>query len=368
MNVILISAGIACGLTAVLAVLLLVAEKYLVNYGQCKIEINQGDEELDVVGGQTLLQTLKNNGVHLPSACGGRGTCAYCKCRILDGGGPVSPTEEPLLDPKEIDNQVRISCQVKVRNDMQVEIPEGLLAVKEYVGQVESITDLTHDIKQLRITLVEPETIDFQPGHYVQLEAPEYPGNRQAVFRAYSLSSKPSDNQAIELIIRLVPGGICTTYVFEHLNEGDRVHFTGPFGEFRISDTDRPMIWIAGGSGMAPFWSMVRHLQEVGNSRPVMYFFGAVATRDLFYTDQLRQLEEQLDWFRYIPALSGEGQAVDGWDGETGLITEVVDKYVEQGTDAEGYLCGSPGMCDAACKVLNAKGIGDDRIFFDKFA
>ncbi len=365
---ILIAAGVACGLTSGLAVLLLVAERYLVNYGQCMIDINDGQREFQVKGGEPLLFSLRNEGLFIPSACGGKGTCAYCKCTILDGGGPVVPTEEPLLTKEEMDNNVRISCQVKVRNDLKIELPEELLLVREFTGQVERLRDLTHDIKELRIKLLEPARIDFHPGHYVQLEAPPYGDNPDSVFRAYSISSVPSENDHLELIIRLVPGGICTTWIFEHLSEGDEVAFTGPFGEFEINDSDAPMIWIAGGSGMAPFWSMVRHLKEVGNSRPVTYFFGAVAKRDLFFGEELKQLEQELDWFTYIPALSGSGEAVEGWEGQTGLITEVVDRNVEQGTPAEGYLCGSPGMCDAACNVLQAKGIGEDRTFFDKFA
>ncbi len=367
MNAILVAAGIACALTTSLSVLLLVAERVLVNYGQCKIDINDGEKAVEVKGGGTLLSSLKSNGVYLASACGGRGTCAYCKCEIHDGGGPVGPTEEPLLTADEINKNVRIACQVKVREDMKIHVPEELLAVKQYTARVERIRDLTHDIKELRLALIDPESIKFKAGRYVQLEAPAYDDNPEAVQRAYSISSVPSETDHVELIVRLVPGGICTTYVFEHLKEGDDVTFTGPFGEFEINESDKPMVWIAGGSGMAPFWSMVRHLKEVGNSRPVKYFFGAVQRRDLFFVEELRELAKELDWFEYYPALSAPAEE-DNWDGDVGLITEVVDKHVEQGTEAEGYLCGSPGMCDAACKVLNAKGITNDRIFFDKFA
>ena len=360
---VLLAAGAAVGLTTSLAALLLLAERYLVNYGICKIDINEGSRELEVEGGGTLLQTLKEQGVFIPSACGGRGTCAYCKVTIREGGGPMVPTEEPLLTHEEKNSEVRIACQLKVRNDMRIEIPEELFNIKEYVGTVERIRDLTHDIKELRIALEEPGEISFTAGQYVQLEAPAYGDNPEPVYRAYSISSNPDEKDHIELIVRLVPGGICTTYVFEHLKEGDPVRFNR---EFRLSDSLSEMLWIAGGSGMAPFWSMVRHMKAHGLGRPTRYFFGAVKERDLFFVDELNRLAEELDWFEFIPALSGD--VGDQWNGDKGLITEVLDRHVSQDGDMEGYLCGSPGMIDAAIAVLNKKGIGPERIYYDKFA
>ena len=368
MDLVLVATLVACLMTTALAVLLIVAERYLVNYGICEIDINKGDKKLEVKGGDSLLMSLRGEGVYLASACGGKGTCAYCKCTILEGGGPVGPTEAPLLTEKEVAENVRISCQVKVREPMRIEVPEELLLVKEFRAKVERIRDLTHDIKELRLELIEPETIEFHPGHYVQLEAPPYGDNKQSVFRAYSISSPPSDNRHLELIVRLVPGGICTTYVFEHLKEGDEVSFTGPYGEFRMSETDAEMIWIAGGSGMAPFWSMIRHMKEHGDARKARYFFGAVNKRDLFFVEELRQLMKEMPNFQFIPALSGSGEGVAEWDGDTGLITDVVRRHIEDGQNKEGYLCGSPGMCDAAVKVLFEKGIPETKVYFDKFA
>ncbi len=362
---ILLAALAAMLLSTALAALLLLAERYLANYGTCRIDVNGGDRVLEVPGGEPVLASLKGEGIFIPSACGGRGTCAYCKLKILEGGGPVSPTELPLLTDEEVADNVRICCQVKLRNDIAIEVPEHLLAAREYTGVVEKIRDMTHDIKEVRIRLTDPEEIEFVAGQYVQLEAPPYPGSPQSVYRAYSMSSPPSDSAAVELIIRLVPDGICTTWVFTVLKEGDEVRISGPYGDFRLSETDRPMIWIAGGSGMAPFWSILRHMKDNGIAREVTYFFGAVGKRDLFLVDELRQMEDELDWFTFIPALSGEQE--QDWDGERGLITEVVDRHVEQGTEAEAYLCGSPGMIDAAAKVLADKGIGEDRTFFDKF-
>ncbi len=364
---ILISAGLAGGLAALLAVLLLLAERYLVVYGKCRIDINAGGRELDVDGGNDLLTSLRNSGIFLPSACGGRGTCAYCKLQITAGGGPVGPTEAPLLSEQEIGQDVRISCQCKVRNDLKIVIPDELLAVREYRGVVEEIRDLTHDIKELRIKLIDPETIEFLPGQYIQLEAPAYGKNSQPVFRAYSMSNAPSDAAHVETIVRLVPGGICTTWVFTLLKEGDEVSFTGPFGDFRLSDSDSEMVWIAGGSGMAPFWSILRYMQNNGIARKCTYFFGAVRQKDMFFMDQMQRMERELEWFRFVPALSGPEQP-DAWDGEIGLITEVVARHVENNSDVEAYLCGSPGMIDASMEVLRDKGVPEGRIFYDKFA
>jgi Na+-transporting NADH:ubiquinone oxidoreductase subunit F len=364
---ILLAAAAACGVMTALAALLLVAERVLVNYGTCVIDVNKGARRLEVTGGESLLASLKGEGIFVPSACGGRGTCAYCKLRIGAGGGPLAPTEAPLLTDEEIADGVRISCQVKVRNDLAIEIPEALFAIREYRGVVEGIRDLTHDIKQLRLRLVAPERIDFAAGQYIQLETPVYGDLAEPVYRAYSMSSPPDEPGAIELIIRRVPDGICTTWVFTLLAEGDEVTFNGPYGEFRLTDTDREMIWIAGGSGMAPFWSIVRDMKRRGLARKCTYFFGAVARRDLFLVDELRRLEEELDWFTFIPALSDPAPE-DRWAGQTGLITEVVDRHVSDGSGLEAYLCGSPGMIDAAIEVLRAKGVAEDRTFFDKFA
>ena len=364
--VVLLASGVVAGICLVSAALLLVAERYLVNYGPCAIDINRGARRLTVQGGSTLLASLIGQGIFIPSACGGKGTCAYCKVKILDGGGPVAPTETTLLKSDELRDGVRISCQVKVRNDVAIEIPPQLFLVKEFRGRVERIRDLTHDIKELRIALLEPNQIEFTAGQYVQLRTPEYGDNPEAVYRAYSISSPPSDKSVIELVVRLVPGGICTTWVFKYLREGDEVLLNGPHGDFRLSDSTSEMVWIAGGSGMAPFWSMIRHMKEHNIVRPTRYFFGAVRRRDLFYVDELTALAKELEWFQFTPALSGAA-GEDSWTGETGLITEVVDRHVPASSGAEAYLCGSSGMIDASINVLKTKGMPDDRIFYDKF-
>jgi len=362
---VLISTAVVAATCLVSAVVLLIAERYLANYGPCTIDINQGSKKLEVQGGKPLLATLMQQQIFIPSACGGRGTCAYCKVTITAGAPPIAPTELTLLTEEEQKKNVRISCQVKVRNDLAIRIPEHLFLVKQFTGVVERTRDLTHDIKELRIRLVEPNAIEFTPGQYVQLEAPAYGDNPEPVYRAYSISSPPSDRGHIELIIRRVPNGICTTWVFTRLKEGDEVRLNGPYGEFRLTESGAEMVWIAGGSGMAPFWSMARHMREHNIQRPCTYFFGAVAQRDLFLIDEFRDLEKALPSFRFVPALSGAEN--DGWTGEKGLITQVVERRVNDGSGKEGYLCGSSGMIDASVKVLKAKGIPESRIFYDKF-
>ena len=364
--IVLLAAGLVGGLSLVLAVLLLLAERYLVDYGLCSIDINDGQRRVEVTGGDTLLGSLMDEGIFIPSACGGQGTCSYCKVKILEGGGPVAPTEEPLLTAEEIAADIRISCQCKVRNDLRIEIPEELFSVRRFGGTIERIRDLTYDIKELRIRLSDGEAIEFVPGQYVQLQAAPYGGVRESVYRAYSMSNPPSDDRAVETIIRLVPGGICTTWVFTVLTEGQEVSFTGPYGHFRLTGGDREMIWIAGGSGMAPFWSMLRHMKEANIARRCTYFFGAVRKRDLFLLDELRRMERELDWFTFVPALSNPAPD-DEWDGQTGLITEVVDRGIDTLAGKEVYLCGSPGMIDAAVGIIRRKDVDESMIFFDKF-
>jgi Na+-transporting NADH:ubiquinone oxidoreductase subunit F len=218
----------------------------------------------------------------------------------------------------------------------------------------------------VRFELLEPGDITFTAGQYMQLESPEYKGH-DSVMRAYSLSSVPSDNSHVELIIRLVPDGICTTWVFEHFQEDDEAFMSGPYGDFKLSDTDAPIIFIAGGSGMAPIWSILRDMKEKGIDRKATYFFGALTQKDLFYVDELRELEKEMPNFKFVPALSNEPEDSD-WEGERGLITEVVDRHFEDTSEHEGYLCGSPGMIDASVEVLTGNGMPETRVYYDKFA
>jgi Na+-transporting NADH:ubiquinone oxidoreductase subunit F len=362
----LISVLVITGIATLLAVLMVICDATIANYGECKLVIN-GDKELTVNGGSPLLSTLKERKVFIPSACGGRGSCGLCKVKVTEGAGDFLPTELPWLSDEDKREGVRLSCQIKVKTDMRLEIPAELLSVKEYRTRVVSLTDLTYDIKQVTLELTDSERIDFTAGQFVQFEVPPYKLTDEPVYRAYSLSSPPSDKRRIEMEIRLVPGGICTTYVFEHLKEGDPVTVNGPYGDFHLRDTEREIVFVAGGSGMAPIKSMLLDMQQNGNPRKATYFFGARALRDLFLVDEMRAFEKELADFTFVPALSEPGPE-DNWDGETGLVTEVLDRRMGDLAAHEAYLCGSPLMIDACVEVLKQKGLPDDRIYYDKFA
>ncbi|MGI6538974.1 MAG: NADH:ubiquinone reductase (Na(+)-transporting) subunit F [Caldicoprobacterales bacterium] len=357
--------SIISGMGVLLAAVLTLAERFLLNYGICKIIINK-DREIEVKGGNHLLGSLIQNDIFIPSACGGRGSCGLCKVKVLSGGGPLLPTETPYLTKEEQENNVRLSCQVKVREDIEIEIPEELFNIREYTTRVEKIEELTHDIKTLTLRFLNGEEMDFRPGQYVQIKVPKYGKNTEEVYRAYSIASSASRKDSIQLIIRRVPEGICTTYIFDYLKEGDLLDLNGAYGDFYLRDTDREIIYIAGGSGLAPIKSMLHQMEEEGISRKATFFFGCVGKRDLYYIDEMKAFEGKIPNFKFVPALSGAGEN-EGWDGETGLITEVVDRYIKDGSNMEAYLCGSPGMIDACIKVLYNKGVTDDRIFYDKF-
>ncbi len=359
-------------ISAVLAAVITIIDKLVNNYGDVVIDINQGSKKLNVRGGAPLLTTLAESGIFIPSACGGRGSCGACKVKVLSDVGPILPTEVPYLTQEEMDDQVRLSCQIKVKADLELSIPEELFNIQQIKGVVESIKDVTHDIKEVYVTLNDPEEITFKAGQYSQLVVPPYQKVRDYNQRAYSMSSPPYDKNHLEFLIRLVPGGIATTFVHEIMKEGDDVELVGPFGDFEVKDTGAVMLCVAGGSGMAPFRSIFRQMLKEGKTdREVWYFFGARTEKDLFYLEEMKELEQKWETFRFIPALS-EPDPDGSWQGETGLITEVLDKYLKDtvrvDAEKEGYLCGSPGMLDACIKVMHDNGIQEEKIFFDKFA
>ena len=354
-----------------LAALISIIDKIVNNYGQVKIDVNNGADTLTVNGGSPLLFTLGEKKIFVPSACGGKGTCAACKVKILKGIDVHMPTETPLLTPEEIQENIHLSCQIKVKSDISIEIPEELFNIKQYETIVESIKDVTYDIKEVYLKLVEPQTINFKAGQYAQFVVPPYEKIKGSTQRAYSMLSTPGDINRLGFLVRLVPGGIATTYVFKHLKEGDKFQVIAPVGDFHLQETEADMLCIAGGSGMAPLHSIICDLAEKNRmNRNIWYFFGARAVRDLFYVDRFRELEKEWSNFHFVPALS-EPLPDDNWQGETGLITDVLDKYLKQHIKSdnarEGYLCGSPGMIDACIKVLNNNNVPDDKIFYDKF-
>jgi Na+-transporting NADH:ubiquinone oxidoreductase subunit F len=362
----LIAVGVAGAVTVALALLLVIADATIANYGQVTITVNDGNEYL-VEGGRPLLATLKDERIFIPSACGGRGSCGLCKARIAEGAGEVLPTELPWLTDEERAAGTRLTCQIKVKRDVRMYVPDELLSVRQFTTEVAALRDLTYDIKEVTLALLEPARMDFVAGQFIQFEVPAYELTSEPVYRAYSIASDPADPSTLQLEIRLVPNGICTTYVHRHLKVGDRVTINGPHGDFRLRQSEREIVFIAGGSGMAPIRSILLDMARTSNPRHATYFFGARTRRDLFLVEEMRALEKTLPHFSFVPSLSAPAPE-DEWDGESGLITDIVERRAPSGENVEAYLCGSPGMIDAAVKCLVKKGVPEDRIFYDKFA
>jgi len=357
--------GASAAISIFLALILVFAQKYLNTYGDCVVDINN-KKQITVKGGNSLLNTLNDQQIYLASACGGRGSCGACKCKVAEGGGPLLPTEKPLLSPKEQQDNIRLACQVKVKSDIKIHIPESIFNIRKFVSVVESITDLTYDIKAVVFRLKEPAKIDFKAGQYVQLETKPYGKIKQTTVRAYSISSKPEDDTLVELIIRLVPEGICTTWVHNFLQVGEEVNLTGPFGDFYIRDTQADMIFIAGGSGKAPIKSMLQHLQVVGTNRKMTYFFGARTEKDLYLTELFKGFEQVFPDFQYIPVLSKCDDA-GLYCARSGYIMPYIKEVLRDPENTEAYMCGSPGMLEACRKELRNLGVPDNKIYFDSF-
>ncbi len=353
-------------ISTVLSIFIVIAERFLNDYGECSIDINDGTRTIKVKGGDTLLSSLAANSIFIPSACGGKATCGLCKLVVTGGADELLPTEEPYLSDDERRSGIRLSCQIKVKRNISIVVPEEFFSIKEYKAKVERITDMTYDIKEFRFKLTDPREIDFKAGQYMQIKTKPYDKVQESVSRAYSISSVPSDKNAVELIVRRVPGGICTTYMHEYLKTGDEVILSGPYGEFYIRDDVSKYVFIAGGSGLAPIKSMIFDMIEKGMDKEMLFFFGAGSRKDLYYFDLFKDLEKKYDKFRYIPALS-KPEPEDEWEGETGLITDVVSRYIEDEKNKHAYLCGSPGMLDACIRVLEDKGFTRQIVFFDKF-
>ncbi len=369
MNFFLAPAVVAV-IAAVLGAVIAVVDRIVNNYGDVSIDIN-GKKTLTVKGGDKLLSSLASEGIFIPSACGGRGSCGACKCKVESDIGPHLPTEIPYLTKEEMVENVRLACQVKLKADIKISIPDELFNVKKFNARVKSIKNVTHDIKEVVFDL-QGEKIDFKAGRYVQLVVPPYDKIKSSTQRAYSMSSRPSDKGIVELLIRLVPGGIATTWVHKYLKDSDAVELIGPFGDFEKHETDATMVCVAGGSGMAPFKSILFDMYENGDiEREVWYFFGARTAKDLFYLKEMKELDSKWENFHFVPALS-EPEEDTGWQGETGLITDVLDRYIKTkmrtDKDKEGYLCGSPGMIAACNNVMTDNGIPLDKIYYDKFA
>jgi Na+-transporting NADH:ubiquinone oxidoreductase subunit F len=328
-----------------------------------QITVN-GLKKVTAETGITLLSALATNGILVPSVCGGRGICGRCRVKVTVGGGPFTAREEAKLGPEERKNGVRLACQLRVASDMQVDVPQELLKIGSFHSRCTMIVDLAPDMRQLRLELAPPQTIDFVPGQYIQIHVPVYRGNVE-VTRGYSIASDPRDKKAIELVVKRAPNGISTTWIFDHLKHGDDIVFSGPYGDFRLSGTSKPIIFVAGGSGIAPILCMLHQMQNDGVKRNAVFYYGVNDTSELFYVDQMKQFEAQLADFKFVPVVSRNDCT---WSGECGLVTEGLARGFKDASGMEAYLCGSPGMIEAAVKVLRNMGMPDRSIFYDRFA
>jgi len=404
-GLIVLSIVVFTGTIQVLVLLLNYASTKLVNKGKVKILINDDEEKSpEVEAGRTLLNTLAAEKIFLPSACGGGGTCGMCKCQILEGGGEVLPTEKTLLSRAEMKNNVRLSCQVKVKNNLKIHVPEEIFNIQKWDCEVVSNHNVATFIKELILRLPEGENLNFKAGGYIQIDIPpydltysefeiedDYRGDwdkynmwkyksklDEGIFRAYSMANHPAEGNIVMLNVRIasppprmdVPPGKASSYIF-NLKPGDKVTVSGPYGEFFAQDTDREMLYIGGGAGMAPMRSHIFDLFYTKHTqRKVSFWYGARSIREMFYDDEFKKLAEENPNFSYNVALS-DPLPSDNWEGPVGFIHQIVlENYLKNHSapeDIEYYMCGPPPMIAAVNKMLYNLGVDRDMIYFDEF-
>jgi len=332
-----------------------------------RIIFNDGERILDAEEGRPLLFTAMSRGIFIPSACGGRASCGQCRVRVISGGREHVREERAVLSAEEMARGVHLACQLTVSGELRVELPGAYLEARQYSARVARIRDLARDMRAVELDLVEPSTMDFLAGQYVQFLRPGTEHDPRPLYRAYSMSSPPSSAARLSLLFARVPDGACTSYVFERLQPGERVTINGPFGLFHIRGGDRKILFIAGGSGIAPIRSMLADMAEKGSTRAATFFYSAHTAADLVYREEMRERERRVPAFRYVPVLSRPAPG-DRWEGEKGGLPAALARLLPVLDDHEAYLCGGPGLIDASINVLKAKGLRDDLIFFDKFS
>ncbi len=413
MEVVQITAGVGMFTVVVLALvtLILLARSKLVASGHVDILINDAaDRSISVPAGGKLLNVLASNKIFVSSACGGGGTCAQCKVQVYEGGGDILPTELNHISKREAREGMRLSCQVNVKQDMKIEVPAEVFSVQKWDCEVVSNRNVATFIKELVLKLPEGEILDFQPGGFIQIDVPPFECsfsefdveeefhedwdrfrvwdlktiNRESVFRAYSMANHPAEGNIVMLNIRiatpppdrekggwtdLMPG-LASSYTF-NLKPDDEVTISGPFGEFFIQETDREMVYIGGGAGMAPLRSHIFHLfHTLKTDRKVSYWYGARSSKELFYEEHFEDIEKDFPNFSFHVAMS-EPLPEDNWTGHTGFIHQVVlDNYLNDHPapeDIEYYLCGPPLMLQAVLGMLDELGIEEEMIRFDEF-
>jgi Na+-transporting NADH:ubiquinone oxidoreductase subunit F len=393
-----------------LVVLLLYIKAKLTPQGKVKININDGEKILEVDPGQSLLSALGNNKIFLPSACGGGGTCSMCRCRVLEGAGSILPTETGFFTRKEQAENWRLACQVKVRDNINMEIPHEVLGIKKWECTVVSNRNVATYIKEFVVKLPEGEKLDFKSGGYIQIDVPKIEvdfkdmdidekfrpdwekfkmfdlkmKNPEATYRAYSMANHPAEGNIIMLNIRIatppfdrvnggfmkVNPGICSSYIFSR-KPGDKVTISGPYGEFFLKETDREMMFIGGGAGMAPMRSHLFHLfHTLKTGRKVTFWYGARSVKEIFYEEDFRAIEREFPNFKFTIGLS-EPQPEDNWTGPVGFIHKVIyDNYLSKHPEPEEieyYLCGPPMMNEAVNKMLYDLGVSKEMIAYDDF-
>ena len=404
--------------TLLLVIVLLVAKHYLVPSGKVKIDIN-GKKDIEADSGSTLLNTLQSNGVFLSSACGGKGSCGQCKCRVTEGGGEILPTEAVHFSRKEQADNWRLGCQVKVKNDLKIEVPESVLDVKEYECTVISNNNVASFIKEFIVALPEGEHMNFIPGSYAQIKIPTFDidydkdidkkslgeylpawekfglftlkcKNTEPTVRAYSMANYPAEGDRFMLTVRIatppfkpkpqvgfqdVMPGIASSYIFT-LKPGDKVLMSGPYGDFHpIFDSKREMIWVGGGAGMAPLRAQIMHMTKTLHTtdRIMHYFYGARALNEVFYLEDFLAIEKEFPNFKFHLALDRPDPAADaaGVAYTPGFVHDVMYKtYLkdhEAPEDIEYYMCGPGPMSNAVNKMLDSLGVDPSSIHYDNF-
>ncbi len=394
------------GVVLLLVLVIIGARRQLVSSGDVSIEIN-GDSAnaLVTASGNKLLQTLAENKIFLSSACGGGGTCSQCKCQVLEGGGSILPTEESHFSLKERNEGWRLSCQVAVKNELKIKIPEEVFGVKEWECEVVSNENVATFIKELVLKLPEGESVDFKAGGYVQLEAPSYrdlayknfeiaeeyhedwdrfkiwdnvANNDEPIIRAYSMANYPEEKGILKFNIRVaspppgstVPPGLMSSWVFS-LKPGDKVRVFGPFGEFFAKQSKSEMVFIGGGAGMAPMRAHIfDQLLRIHTDRKITFWYGARSLKEMFYVDEFDNLDAENENFSWHVALS-DPLPEDNWEGKTGFIHQVLfDNYLKDHPapeDCEYYLCGPPMMNKAVVDMLLNLGVEPENILLDDF-
>jgi len=400
-----VSLTVFTAIILLLVLLLLLIETKVIRKGDRHIIVNgERENPLTVPMGTSLLGALVSNAIYLPSACGGSGSCGQCRCRVVHGGGDILPTELPHLTRQEKKENIRLACQLKVRSDMEIEIPPEIFSIKKYAGTVASNKNIGTFIKELVIALDDP--VEFQAGQYMQIDIPEYAlsfsefdidpifrdswdqfelwqlkaRNDEPIYRAYSLANPPAENRRLVFTVRIatpprepkgVPPGIGSSYIFS-LKPGDKVTLSGPYGDFLVKESDQEMCFLGGGAGMAPLRSQILdQLLRVKTDRKITYWYGARNRREMLYDEELRKLDEQFDNFSYYVALS-EPMADDVWDGLTGFIHQCAhDEHLYPHSDPseiEYYLCGPPIMIEVTLEMIDSLGVELDMIAFDEFS